>query len=308
MNRLAYTVCIVAVLAAMWTFAIAGGGPHWDAGTAGGLGVSTWVPTATGDLDMVGNDIDNVLSIADASVDPADSGWGKFGSATTVLACENTTPGTDSTFACASNVWASNVGFSGPYFASNAANSATTGIVRGANLADLTAGRNLANTANVTCGVDAGNAFTCSSTLSSSAGIRAGSSSPFFWPAKTECYSNANGDVNCVLSGTTTGATLRFSAGTLSLRDYAGTGAGTFLAGAITASGLTTMTGGTVLPVNTATAPAEPVACGAGTFGRMEVADDSNDTLSTTMCYCGKSDDSTYDWLVVGTNAACPYY
>ena len=68
------------------------------------------------------------------------------------------------------------------------------------------------------------------------------------------------------------------------------------------------MTGGMRLPVNSAAAPAEPVACSVSTVGRMEVVSDTNDAVASVICYCGLSDDSTYDWLTITTNLACPYY
>lgn len=58
-----------------------------------------------------------------------------------------------------------------------------------------------------------------------------------------------------------------------------------------------------------AAAPTEPVACAAGTFGTMKAQNDTNDGAHSQVCYCGQlANDSTYDWLIVGTTTACPFF
>ena len=93
--------------------------------------VNPWTGSAGGDLDMLGNDIDNVATITDNSADPADSGVIRAGNNTAVLSCENSTPGTDSTLTCnTSNEWAASVGMKSPYLVSNASDPADSGVIR----------------------------------------------------------------------------------------------------------------------------------------------------------------------------------
>ncbi len=56
--------------------------------------------------------------------------------------------------------------------------------------------------------------------------------------------------------------------------------------------------------------PAAPHACTvAADFGLITIVNDSDDSTASTVCYCGQqADDSTYDWLVVGADTACPHF
>ena len=76
-----------------------------------------------------------------------------------------------------------------------------------------------------------------------------------------------------------------------------------------TTNGTTGNANAIIMPINVAAAPAEPAVCGSGTFGMMAVVNDTNDTVHSHVCYCGQiGDDSTYDWLIVGTTTACPFF
>lgn len=77
--------------------------------------------------------------------------------------------------------------------------------------------------------------------------------------------------------------------------------------GKIEMMSVTELLGGAVLPANISTSPVEPVTCDSSNFGRIELVDDSDDTAGTSICYCGKTDDTTYDWLEMD-NTACPFY
>lgn len=68
------------------------------------------------------------------------------------------------------------------------------------------------------------------------------------------------------------------------------------------------MQGGATLPTQVAASPAAPVTCASGTLGRIEVVNDSDDGAATEVCYCGMTDDSTYDWLNIADNTACAHY
>lgn len=58
----------------------------------------------------------------------------------------------------------------------------------------------------------------------------------------------------------------------------------------------------------TSASPSAPVACGATSKGYTIVVDDSDDAAGTAVCYCGMTDDSTYDWLDVADNTACSFF
>jgi hypothetical protein len=63
------------------------------------------------------------------------------------------------------------------------------------------------------------------------------------------------------------------------------------------------------IAANEAAVPTEPVACASGTFGTMRAQNDTNDGAHSQVCYCGQlANDSTYDWLIVGTTTACPFF
>ncbi len=64
-----------------------------------------------------------------------------------------------------------------------------------------------------------------------------------------------------------------------------------------------------ILPRTEAAVPTEPVACSTTTFGSLRAVNDTNDGLHSQVCYCGQlANDSTYDWLIVGTTTACPFF
>lgn len=83
------------------------------------------------------------------------------------------------------------------------------------------------------------------------------------------------------------------------------------------AAGILRVTNGTVGTTGTAFVPgvqaaatvSAPVTCNSTNIGVLQVVNDTNDAAVTTLCYCGQqADDSTYDWLQVADNAACPHY
>jgi len=64
------------------------------------------------------------------------------------------------------------------------------------------------------------------------------------------------------------------------------------------------------LPVLDAAAPAEPVACAAGTVGRLVYVNDNNDGAAAELCICaGITNDATYDWVQVkDMTTACTFF
>jgi hypothetical protein len=57
-----------------------------------------------------------------------------------------------------------------------------------------------------------------------------------------------------------------------------------------------------------AASPAAPRTCDATALGTVQVVNDSDDGAGTEVCYCGMTDDSTYDWLDMSDNTACSHY
>ncbi len=110
------------------------------------------------------------------------------------------------------------------------------------------------------------------------------------------------------LDNGTVGVTFSLGTDTLTLRNLADGADGTLAVGAFSASGVSSLTGGAKLPVQTAATPSAPATCDAAAKGRMEVVDDNDDTAGTQVCYCGMTDDSTYDWLNIADNSACTFY
>ena len=73
-----------------------------------------------------------------------------------------------------------------------------------------------------------------------------------------------------------------------------------------TASGAVHFPDGVMVETMSAAVPAEPYVCSSSTVGTVVTVSDTNDTATTYLCYCGQqNDDSTYDWLLVSSNAAC---
>jgi hypothetical protein len=110
------------------------------------------------------------------------------------------------------------------------------------------------------------------------------------------------------LDNGTVGINFVATADTLTLRNLADNADATFATGAASFSGVASLTGGAKLPVQTAAVPVAPTTCDASGKGRIEVVDDNNDTAATQVCYCGMTDDSTYDWLNIADNTACSFY
>jgi hypothetical protein len=57
-----------------------------------------------------------------------------------------------------------------------------------------------------------------------------------------------------------------------------------------------------------AASPAAPRTCDATALGTVQAVNDSDDGAGTEVCYCGMTDDSTYDWLDMSDNTACSHY
>jgi hypothetical protein len=56
--------------------------------------------------------------------------------------------------------------------------------------------------------------------------------------------------------------------------------------------------------------PAEPVACAAGTVGRIVYVNDNNDGAAAELCICaGITNDATFDWVQVkDMTTACSFF
>lgn len=66
---------------------------------------------------------------------------------------------------------------------------------------------------------------------------------------------------------------------------------------------------GTLMAHDDDAAPGQPAACTAANFGLLQIVNDNDDGVTSTACYCGQqSDDSTYDWLKLSDDTACPFF
>ena len=63
-----------------------------------------------------------------------------------------------------------------------------------------------------------------------------------------------------------------------------------------------------VLNTQVSATPTAPTTCDATALGMTQVVNDSDDGAGTQICYCGMTDDSTYDWLDMSDNTACDHY
>lgn len=107
--------------------------------------------------------------------------------------------------------------------------------------------------------------------------------------ADDSCTLTANGTTIMTWSGTAIGLSANTTAGVVAL-NFAS--ASTFR-----------------IAANEAAVPAEPTACSTSTFGTMRAVNDTNDGVHSHVCYCGQlANDATYDWLIVGTTTACPFF
>ena len=67
---------------------------------------------------------------------------------------------------------------------------------------------------------------------------------------------------------------------------------------------------GLIIAHEDSAAPTQPHACSvAGDFGLIQIVNDNDDATVSGVCYCGQlADDSTYDWLDITDNTACPFF
>ncbi len=136
----------------------------------------------------------------------------------------------------------------------------------------------------------------------------------------TGLYRRTTNTLDIVLGGS---SVVRLQASTVAIGNYQFTfaagspetnspdvGIGRSAAGILkTTNGTTGNATAMIMPIQSAAVPAAPATCDATTFGMMQVVNDTNDTAATTVCYCGQTnDDSTYDWLTVAADTACPHY
>jgi hypothetical protein len=281
-------VILIATAACMLVFGVVHArSPFYDAPPGSLAG------TSGGDIDMNGNDIDNVLTITDNSADPADAGWGRFGNNTTVLACERTPTGADLTLVCdVNNEWT----FSTEV---NTAGLVTTGTVT------LPNGSAAAPSAVFAGDINSGPYSVNDGTYGISVD---GTLRVYFQPSQFVSLVSINAQANILDSG----GTLDLG-GNCTTSHSLGTGSVCMpnhleVNGTSWLDGLTDLSGGVRLPTQTAATPAAPATCDATTKGRLEVVDDNNDGAGTQICYCGMTDDAAYDWLNIADNTACTFY